>query len=186
MRILVIEDEPKLGDYLRKGLSESGFAVDLARTGVEGRNLALDGDYDVLVLDVMLPGIDGFAVLEAVRKAKATPVLMLTARDEVADRVRGLQSGADDYLSKPFAFSELLARIQALLRRGALHEVTRYSLKDLSLDLTTRKASRNGQYKGLANLDQTVGEGRSSGRVCPRRRTLVEEVETEMRCGGKV
>lgn len=153
MRILVIEDEPKLGDYLRKGLSESGFAVDLARTGIEGRNLALDGDYDVLVLDVMLPGIDGFAVLEAVRKSKAMPVLMLTARDEVADRVRGLQSGADDYLSKPFAFSELLARIQALLRRGKLQEVTRYALKDLSLDLTTRKASRNGQ-----RLDLTAKE----------------------------
>ncbi|SDE56277.1 two-component system, OmpR family, copper resistance phosphate regulon response regulator CusR [Variovorax sp. CF079] len=153
MRILVIEDEPKLGDYLRKGLSESGFAVDLARTGIEGRNLALDGDYDVLVLDVMLPGIDGFAVLEAVRKSKAMPVLMLTARDEVADRVRGLQSGADDYLSKPFAFSELLARIQALLRRGKLQEVTRYALKDLSLDLTTRKAARNGQ-----RLDLTAKE----------------------------
>lgn len=153
MRILVIEDEPKLGDYLRKGLSESGFAVDLARTGIEGRNLALDGDYDVLVLDVMLPGIDGFAVLEAVRKSKAMPVLMLTARDEVADRVRGLQSGADDYLSKPFAFSELLARIQALLRRGKLQEVTRYALKDLSLDLTTRKTSRNGQ-----RLDLTAKE----------------------------
>lgn len=180
MRILVIEDEPKLGDYLRKGLSESGFAVDLARTGVEGRNLALDGDYDVLVLDVMLPGIDGFAVLEAVRKAKATPVLMLTARDEVADRVRGLQSGADDYLSKPFAFSELLARIQALLRRGALHEVTRYSLKDLSLDLTTRKASRNGQ-----RLDLTAKEFalltllmRRQGQVLPR--TVLAEQVWEM------
>lgn len=153
MRILVIEDEPKLGDYLRKGLSESGFTVDLARTGIEGRNLALVGDYDALVLDVMLPGIDGFAVLEAVRKSKAMPVLMLTARDEVADRVRGLQSGADDYLAKPFAFSELLARIQALLRRGTLHEVAHYSLRDLSLDLTTRKATRNGQ-----RLDLTAKE----------------------------
>jgi len=153
VRILVIEDEPKLGDYLRKGLLESGFSVDLARTGIEGRNLALEGDYDALVLDVMLPGIDGFAILEAVRKSKSLPVLMLTARDEVADRVRGLQSGADDYLSKPFAFSELLARIQALLRRGNLKEVTRYALKDLHLDLTTRKASRNGQ-----RLDLTAKE----------------------------
>ncbi|MEJ8855893.1 heavy metal response regulator transcription factor [Variovorax robiniae] len=145
MRILVIEDEPKLGDYLRKGLSESGFTVDLARTGTEGRNMALDGAYDALVLDVMLPGIDGFAVLEAVRQAKSMPVLMLTARDDVVDRVRGLQSGADDYLAKPFAFSELLARIQALLRRGKLHELTHYVLGDLTLDLGTRRASRAGQ-----------------------------------------
>jgi two-component system copper resistance phosphate regulon response regulator CusR len=153
MRILVIEDEPKLGGYLQKGLSESGFVVDLARTGIEGRQLALDGDYDLLVLDVMLPGIDGFAVLESVRKSKAMPVLMLTARDEVADRVRGLQSGADDYLAKPFAFSELLARIQALLRRGQLREVSAYVLKDLSLDVAARKANRGGQ-----RLDLTAKE----------------------------
>jgi two-component system copper resistance phosphate regulon response regulator CusR len=145
MRILVIEDEQKLGDYLVKGLGESGFLVDLARTGLQGRTLAIEGDYDLLVLDVMLPGIDGFAVLEAVRRSKAMPVLMLTARDEVADRVRGRQSGADDYLAKPFAFSELLARIQALLRRGTLHEVSRYALKDLSLDVISRKAMREGQ-----------------------------------------
>ena len=154
MRILIIEDEQKLGDYLVKGLTESGFVVDLARTGPEGRNLALDGDYDLLVLDVMLPGIDGFAVLETVRKSKAMPVLMLTARDDVADRVRGLQSGADDYLAKPFAFSELLARIQALLRRGRkLHEVSSYTLRDLTLDITARKATRNGQ-----RLDLTAKE----------------------------
>ena len=144
MRILVIEDEHKLGDYLVKGLTESGFVVDLARTGIEGRSLAIDGDYDLLVLDVMLPGIDGFAVLDAVRKSRSMPVLMLTARDEVTDRVRGLQSGADDYLAKPFAFSELLARMQALLRRGKLHEVSNYVLKDLRLDVVARKASRNG------------------------------------------
>ena len=164
MRILVIEDEHKLGDYLVKGLTESGFVVDLARSGLEGRALALDGDYDLVVLDVMLPGIDGFAVLEAVRKIKSMPVLMLTARDEVADRVRGLQSGADDYLAKPFAFSELLARIQALLRRdeaayavavghGKLHEVSNYALKDLHLDVVARRASRNGQ-----RLDLTAKE----------------------------
>lgn len=153
MRILVIEDEQKLGDYLMKGLTESGFVVDLARNGIEGRNLALDGSYDLLVLDVMLPGIDGFAVLDAVRKSRSMPVLMLTARDEVADRVRGLQSGADDYLSKPFAFSELLARIQALLRRGRLHEVSVFALRDLTLDVNARKASRNGQ-----RLDLTAKE----------------------------
>lgn len=153
MRILVIEDEPKLGDYLHKGLTESGFTVDVARSGIDGRDMALQGSYDALVLDVMLPGIDGFAVLEAVRKSKSMPVLMLTARDEVADRVRGLQGGADDYLSKPFAFSELLARLQALLRRGKLHEVTHYTLGDLTLDLGTRRASRAGQ-----RLDLTAKE----------------------------
>ena len=153
MRILVVEDEPKLGDYLHKGLTESGFTVDVARTGIDGRALALQGDYDAMVLDVMLPGIDGFAVLEAVRKSKSMPVLMLTARDEVADRVRGLQGGADDYLSKPFAFSELLARVQALLRRGKLHEVTNYTLSDLTLDLGTRRAARAGQ-----RLDLTAKE----------------------------
>ena len=153
MRILVVEDEPKLGDYLHKGLTESGFTVDVARTGIDGRALALQGDYDAMVLDVMLPGIDGFAVLEAVRKSKSMPVLMLTARDEVADRVRGLQGGADDYLSKPFAFSELLARVQALLRRGKLHEVTNYTLSDLTLDLGTRRASRAGH-----RLDLTAKE----------------------------
>lgn len=177
MRILVIEDELKFGEHLRKGLSESGYAVDLARTGIEGRDLAIDGEYDALVLDVMLPGIDGFAVLAAVRKAKDVPVLMLTARDEVADRVRGLQSGADDYLSKPFAFSELLARIQALLRRGKLQEVTRYALKDLTLDLAARKATRNGQ-----RLELTVKEFalltlliRRQGQVLPRT-VLAEQV----------
>ena len=153
MRILVVEDEQKLGEYLVKGLSESGFVVDLARTGVEGRDFALAGDYDLVVLDVMLPGIDGFAVLDSLRKSKSMPVLMLTARDDVADRVRGLQGGADDYLAKPFAFSELVARIQALLRRGKLHEVTSYVLKDLALDMTARRAVRGGR-----RLDLTAKE----------------------------
>lgn len=144
MRILIVEDEPKLGDYLQRGLSENGFQVDLARTGIEGRELALMGTYDAMVFDVMLPGMDGFQLLDVVRRQKSTPVLMLTARDAVEDRVKGLQSGADDYLVKPFAFSELLARLQALLRRGQLHEVTRYALRDLSVDLTSRRAARSG------------------------------------------
>ncbi|MDQ6216959.1 response regulator, partial [Achromobacter insolitus] len=114
MRILVIEDEPKLADYLKKGLSEQSHVVDLARDGVDGLHLALEGVYDLIVLDVMLPGVDGFGVLAAVREQKDTPILMLTARDAVEDRVRGLEGGADDYLVKPFAFSELLARVQAL------------------------------------------------------------------------
>ena len=149
MRILVVEDEQKLGEYVVKGLTESGFVVDLARTGIEGRDFALAGDYDLVVLDVMLPGIDGFAVLDSLRKSRTMPVLMLTARDDVADRVRGLQGGADDYLAKPFAFSELVARIQALLRRGKLHEVTSYVLKDLSLDMTARRAVRGGRRVDL-------------------------------------
>ncbi|OUM00087.1 heavy metal response regulator transcription factor [Variovorax sp. JS1663] len=153
MHILVVEDEQKLGEYLRKGLAESGFSVELSRDGIEGKNMALTGNYDALVLDVMLPGIDGFKVLEAVRKSSAMPVLMLTARDDVEDRVKGLESGADDYLAKPFAFTELLARVRALLRRGPLQEAARHTLDDLQLDLTTRKANRGGK-----RLDLTAKE----------------------------
>ena len=153
MHLLVIEDELKLGNYLRKGLVESGFNVDLSRDGTEGLEMALTGNYDAIVLDVMLPGIDGFKILEVVRKSAATPVLMLTARDEVADRVKGLEAGADDYLAKPFAFSELLARVRALLRRGSLQESRRFAVADLQLDLTTRRASRDGK-----RLDLTAKE----------------------------
>lgn len=153
MHLLVIEDEQKLGDYLRKGLMESGFNVDISRDGSEGLGMALTGNYDAIVLDVMLPGIDGFKILEVLRKSASVPVLMLTARDEVADRVRGLEAGADDYLAKPFAFSELLARVRALLRRGSLQESTRFSLDDLQLDLTTRRANRGGK-----RLDLTAKE----------------------------
>ena len=118
MRLLVIEDEAKLSQYLHKGLSESGHVVDVAHDGVEGRRLATGGEYDLVLLDLMLPGVDGFGVLASLRaQSRYTPVLMLTARDKVEDRVRGLEQGADDYLVKPFAFSELLARVTALLRR---------------------------------------------------------------------
>ena len=148
MRILVIEDEPKLARYLQKGLSENGFVVDIARNGIDGKHLALEGEYELVLLDVMLPGIDGFGVLSALRKAKNTPVLMLTARDKVEDRVRGLQNGADDYLVKPFAFSELLARVQALLRRGAVQgqqELLTLTLGDLVVDMARRRAHRGDQ-----------------------------------------
>jgi len=147
MKILVVEDEYKLGEYLRKGLSEHGFVVDVARDGIDGRHLAVEGEYDLLVLDVMLPGIDGFSVLSALRKSKKIPVLMLTARDRVEDRVRGLQEGADDYLVKPFAFSELLARIRALLRRSGQPQTEANTLRvaDLEVDLLRRKALRAGQ-----------------------------------------
>lgn len=149
MKILVVEDEPKLAEYLRKALTESSYIVDVALDGIEGRYLALDGHYDLVVLDVMLPGLDGFGLLAALRREKRVPVLMLTARDKVEDRVHGLQAGADDYLVKPFALSELLARVQALLRRSAIspaaQDPTTLELADLELDLVRRKASRSGQ-----------------------------------------
>lgn len=145
MRILLVEDEIKTADFLRKGLTEHGYIVDVAHDGIDGKHLAIEGEYDLIVLDLMLPGIDGYGVLTAVRKTRETPVLMLTARDKVEDRVRGLQSGADDYLVKPFAFPELLARIQALLRRGRVQEPTVYRLADLEVDLLRRKASRAGR-----------------------------------------
>lgn len=149
MRILIVEDEPKLGEYIRKGLTENGFHVELARTGLDGRAMALAGDFDAVVLDVMLPGLDGFGVLAAIRKEKSVPVLMLTALADVDDRVRGLQSGADDYLAKPFAFSELVARLQALLRRGNLQEITQYTIADLNVNLVARKVTRAGQRLDL-------------------------------------
>lgn len=145
MRILLIEDEPKTADYLHKGLTEHGYVVDVARDGIDGKHLAVEGEYDLVVLDLMLPGVDGYGVLTALRKTRDTPVLMLTARDKVEDRVRGLESGADDYLVKPFAYSELLARVQALLRRGRTQEPTVYRLADLEVDLIRRKAFRAGQ-----------------------------------------
>jgi two-component system, OmpR family, copper resistance phosphate regulon response regulator CusR len=153
MRILVIEDDPRMADYLHKALGENGYVVDLAHDGIEGRRLARDGDYALLVLDIMLPGVDGFGVLKAVREKHRMPVLMLTARERVEDRVRGLESGADDYLVKPFAFSELLARVGALLRRGASTGVlgarTEFRLADLELDLVSRKAARAGEQLHL-------------------------------------
>ena len=157
MKLLVIEDELKLAEYLRKGLSEEGYVVDVAHTGIDGLHMATEVDYDLLVLDGMLPGVDGLAVLAALRQSKQTPVLMLTARGQVEDRVRGLQSGADDYLVKPFAFSELVARIQVLLRRAGgtrgNGEPTALKMADLEVDLIRRKASRAGQ-----RLDLTAKE----------------------------
>ena len=149
MKILLIEDEVKLSAYLRKGLGEAGYSVDVVHNGVDGLHMALEGSHDLVILDAMLPGIDGFTVLTALRKTKQTPVLMLTARVSVEDRVHGLQTGADDYLVKPFAFSELLARIQVLLRRthGAKDagEPTLLGIADLELDLVRRTATRADQ-----------------------------------------
>ena len=146
MRLLIVEDEPKTGDYLRQGLTEAGFVVDLARSGPDGLHLALTGDYDLAILDVMLPGLDGWQLLARLREqGRDLPVLFLTARDDVADRVRGLELGADDYLVKPFAFSELLARLRTLMRRGKSKEAELLTLADLELDPLRRRAVRGGQ-----------------------------------------
>ena len=155
MRVLIVEDERKLADYLCKGLHEHSFVVDVARDGIDGKHLAVEGQYDLIILDIMLPGIDGLALLAELRKLKTTPVLMLTARDTIEDRVHGLQQGADDYLVKPFAFSELLARDRALLRRGGQTqpEATVLRVAELELDLVRRKAFRAGQ-----RLDLTAKE----------------------------
>lgn len=147
MKILIVEDEIKTGDYLRQGLTEAGFTVDLTRDGADGLHQAISENYDLMILDVMLPKLNGWQVLEMLRKAdKETPVLFLTARDEVGDRVKGLELGADDYLVKPFAFSELLARIRTILRRGKSNsEVTYLQISDLELDMLRRRAQRGGQ-----------------------------------------
>ncbi|AEA65208.1 MULTISPECIES: heavy metal response regulator transcription factor [Burkholderia] len=142
MRILVVEDEPKTGAYLKKGLEESGMSVDLATDGADGLLLAEEEPYDVIVLDVMLPVLDGWAVLQRLRASKATPVLFLTARDDVEDRVRGLELGADDYLVKPFAFVELLARVRTLARRGPPRESEWIAIGDLEIDVLRRRVRR--------------------------------------------
>jgi two-component system copper resistance phosphate regulon response regulator CusR len=144
MKILVVEDELKTADYLFKGLTEQGCVVDVVHNGRDAQHLTLEVDYDVIVLDQMLPGLDGLSVLESLRTVKQTPVIMLTARDRIEDRVRGLQAGADDYLVKPFSFLELLARLHALTRRGRQHEGTQLRVGDLSIDLLARKVVRDG------------------------------------------
>ena len=172
MKLLVVEDEEKTGDYLRQGLSESGFVVDLARTGLDGQHLALTEQYALIILDGMLPDVDGWRIMQALRDAKSTtPVLFLTARDSVEDRVKGLELGADDYLIKPFAFTELLARVRTLLRRGAapvLHE--QLQVADLVLDLPRRQAQRHAVRINLTNKEFALLEVlvRRQGDVLPR------------------
>ncbi|WP_429579711.1 heavy metal response regulator transcription factor [Paraburkholderia youngii] len=142
MRILIVEDEVKIATYLRKGLIEASYRVDMALDGKEGLFLALHEDYDAVVLDIMLPELDGLQVLKRLREHKRTPVLLLTARDTVEDKVVGLESGADDYLPKPFAYAEFLARIRALLRRPVQSVDTVLSLGDLEIDLIRRRVRR--------------------------------------------
>ena len=173
MKLLIVEDETKTGDYLRQGLAEAGYTVELARNGPDGLHLALTGDHDLIVLDVMLPGLDGWQVLGALRQAgKAMPVLFLTARDSVEDRVKGLELGADDYLLKPFAFAELLARVRTLLRRNTrvAVEPTVLEAADLSLDLLRRRVTRAGQRIDLTAKEFALLELllRRRGEVLPR------------------
>ena len=171
MKILIVEDEPKTGDYLRRGLAEAGFVVDLARDGLDGLHLGLNGDYDLVVLDVMLPTLDGWGVLQTLRRSgREMPVLFLTARDQVEDRVRGLELGADDYLVKPFAFSELLARVRTLLRRSRNKEPELLRAADLELDLLRRRVSRAGQRIELTAKEFALLELllRRQGEVLPR------------------
>jgi two-component system copper resistance phosphate regulon response regulator CusR len=171
MKILIVEDEPKTGDYLRQGLIEAGFVVDLARDGVDGLHLGLSGDYDLVVLDVMLPALDGWGVLQSLRRSgREMPVLILTARDQVEDRVRGLELGADDYLVKPFAFSELLARVRTLLRRRRSKEPELLRAADLELDLLRHRVTRAGQRIDLTAKEFALLELllRRQGEVLPR------------------
>ncbi|MDD3935599.1 heavy metal response regulator transcription factor [Rhodoferax sp.] len=172
MKILIVEDELKTGDYLKQGLIEAGFMVDLARDGVDGLHFALTENYDLAILDVMLPGIDGWGVLAGIRRSgKDMPVMFLTARDAVDDRVKGLELGADDYLLKPFAFSELLARVRTLLRRGGKAPTDPFlRAANLELDLLRRRVSRAGQRIDLTAKEFALLELllRRQGEVLPR------------------
>ena len=181
MKVLVVEDEPKIAAYVRQGLTENGFVVDVAGQGDDGLHAARTGGYDLLILDVMLPERDGWSVLTELRRAgHQTPVLFLTARDGIDDRVKGLELGADDYLVKPFAFAELLARVRTVLRRGPARQLEMARVGDLEVDLLRHKASRGGkrleltpkEFALLALLAQRAGEVLS--------RTLIAEQVWDM------
>lgn len=172
MKILVVEDETKTGTYLRQGLVEAGFVVDLVSNGFDGLHLATGEGYDLAILDVMLPGIDGWQILQGIRRAgNDMPVLFLTARDQIEDRVKGLELGADDYLVKPFAFSELLARVRTLLRRGSkAKDAESLRAADLELDLLRRRVTRGGRRIDLTAKEFGLLELllRRQGEVLPR------------------
>lgn len=176
MRILIVEDEEKVASFIRKGLAEERYAVDLALDGEEGLALAQMNPYDLIVLDLMLPRLDGFKVLARLREEGVhTPVLVLTARDRLDDKVRGLDLGADDYLTKPFAFSEFLARVRALLRRGKPTRSPTLSLADLTLDPSSRRVVRAGQQIELTAKEYALLEYflRHPGQVLTR--TMISE-----------
>jgi len=172
MKILIVEDETKIGDYLKQGLSEAGFVADLARNGLDGHHQAMTEPYDLIILDVMLPDVDGWRILQSLRDAgRGVPVLFLTARDSVEDRVKGLELGADDYLVKPFAFAELLARVRMLLRRGATPATeTTLRVADLELDLMRRQVTRGDRRIALTAKEFALLEllMRRQGEVLPR------------------
>ena len=172
MKILIVEDERKNGEYLKRGLTESGFVVDWAQNGLDGQHMAKTEAYDLIVLDVMLPDINGLEIITSLREASInTPVLFLTAKDSVEDRVKGLEKGADDYLVKPFAFTELLARVRTILRRGVtVSASTTLKIADLVLNLPSRQAVRSGQRIVLTNKEFSLLELliRKKGEVLPR------------------
>ena len=153
MKILIVEDEIKSAQYLKKGLSESGYQVDVAHDGIDGLFMARATDVDLLILDVMLPGLDGWGVIRRLRESSQVPVLFLTARDAVEDRVKGLELGADDYLIKPFSYAELLARVRTLLRRQPVRQQELFTLADLEVDVLKRRALRGGQRIDLTNKE---------------------------------
>ncbi len=155
MRLLIVEDEQKTGDYLKQGLSEAGFLVSLARTGLDGHHLAMTEEFDLLILDVMLPDVDGWRIIQSLRESgQKTPVLFLSARDNVDDRVKGLELGADDYLVKPFAFAEVLARVRTLLRRGQAPALSdQLQIGDLILDIPRRRVTRQGKKVSLSHKE---------------------------------
>jgi len=151
MRILVIEDEKKVAEFISNGLNEEGYAVDIAHDGDQGYFLATTNEYDAILLDIMLPKMDGITLCTSLRgEENHTPILMLTAKDAIKDKVRGLDAGADDYLTKPFAFEELLARIRSLLRKKYLQQKTRFQVDDLVLDTITHTATRAGSEINLS------------------------------------
>ncbi len=177
-RILIIEDEQKIASFVRQGFSQEGFVVDVASDGIDGLHLATTSEYDLIVLDVMLPGRDGWSVLQDIRQHHPEqPVILLTALDAVSHRVKGLNAGADDYLVKPFAFSELLARVRNVLRRTPARPMETLRLDDLEIDLLRHKASRGGKPLDLAPQEYRLLEYllRNAGEVLTRTR-LAEQV----------
>ncbi len=184
MRILVVEDESRIADFLSRGLESAGYAVDVAATGGSAIDMIHSTDYDMVILDLGLPDVDGLTVLQKIRNRKVSPpVLILSARDAVDDRVKGLEGGADDYLVKPFAFVELLARVRVLLRRGQ-PTPEKLQVGDLSLDCIRRKVSRNGENIELAPKEFSILEYLMRNRGRPLSRTMIVEHVWDMDYDG--
>jgi two-component system, OmpR family, copper resistance phosphate regulon response regulator CusR len=180
MRILIVEDEPKTAAYIHKGLVEQGYSVDVAHDGLEGLHMATTTNYDLILLDVMLPGIDGWSMLQSLRRHRTTPVLFLSALDRVDDRVKGLKLGGDDYLVKPFAFSELVARVQNILRRGPVQREPVMRIADLEIDPLSRRVTRSGNRIELTAKEYSLLTFfmRHIGEICSR--TVIAESVWDM------